>query len=265
MDLRAHRVEALVLRSIAYGDADAVVQLLTRGRGRIAVFVRGAKTSRKRFGGALELFGRIEALVAEREGQELWSLREARVVEGHAGLRDDLSRIAHAGYASELAHDLTRPGEPADGLFALLEEFLTRLSAGAARSGRLRAFELLALEAAGLAPELSACARCGSEVPEGRATFDPDAGGLTCTHCTIRTSGVALTHAARAALWQLRWGGLAAADAPQSADGSGRPADARAFEDAAAQAARPMALFLRHHLGRVLKSAAFLEQVGAPL
>ena len=31
MDLRAHRVEALVLRSIAYGEADAVVQLLTRG------------------------------------------------------------------------------------------------------------------------------------------------------------------------------------------------------------------------------------------
>ena len=258
-------MEALVLRSIAYGDADAVVQLLTRGRGRIAVFVRGAKTSRKRFGGALEPFGRIEALVSEREGQELWSLREARVVEGHRGLRDDLHRIAHAGYAAELSHDLTRAGEPADGLFALLEEFLTRLSSGAARSGRLRAFELLALEAAGLAPELSACARCGEEVPPGRATFDPDAGGLVCKNCISGTYGVALSHAARAALWQLRWGGLAAADAPQSADGSGRPADARAFEEAAAQAARPLSLFLRHHLGHALKSALFLEQVGAPL
>jgi DNA repair protein RecO (recombination protein O) len=67
MDLRAHRIEALVLRSIAYGDADAVVQLLTRGRGRIAAFVRGAKTSRKRFGGALEPFTRVEALGSERE------------------------------------------------------------------------------------------------------------------------------------------------------------------------------------------------------
>lgn len=264
MDLRAQKVEALVLRSIAYGDADAVVQLLTRGRGRIAVFVRGAKTSRKRFGGALEQFGRIEALVAEREGQELWSLREARVVEGHARLRDDLGRIAHAGYVCELAHDLTRAGEPADGLFTLLNDFLARLAAGAATSGRLRAFELLALEAAGLAPELSACARCGAEVPAGRATFDPEAGGLTCARCTRGTSGVALSHAARAAVWQLRWGGLAAADAPTSADGSGRPADARAFEDAAAQAARPLELFLRHHLGRALKSAAFIEQVGAP-
>ena len=264
MDLRAHRVEALVLRSIAYGDADAVVQLLVRGRGRIAAFVRGARTSRKRFGGALEPFGRIEALLAEREGQELWALREATVVEGHRKLRDDLPRIAHAGYACELAHDLTRAGEPADALFKLLEEFLTRLEAGAATSARLRAFELLALEASGLAPELAACARCGGEVLPGRATCDPDAGGLTCLGCSTRSGSVALTHAARAALSQLRWGGLAAADAPKSADGSGRAADARAFEAAAAEGSRPLALFIRHHLGRALKSADFIEQVGAP-
>lgn len=262
MDLRAHRVEALVLRAIAYGEADAVVQLLTRGRGRISAFVRGAKTSRKRFGGALEPFQRIEALVAEREGQELWALREARVIDGHARLRDDLHRIAHAGYAAELVHDLTRAGEPADALFTLLDDFLTRLAAGVATSARLRALELLALEAAGFAPELSACARCGAEVAPGKASFDPDAGGLICTNCTRRAHPLVLTHAARLALWQLRRG-LGAADEPVSADGSGRPADPRAFEDAAAQASRPLALFLQHHLGHKLRSVEFLAQVGA--
>src|SRR5204863_2292213 len=104
--------------------------------------------------------------------------------DGHGALRDDLHRIAHAGYAAELVHDLTRAGEPADKLFTLLDDFLTRLGAGAATSARLRAFQLLALEAAGLAPELSACARCGSEVAAGKASFDPDAGGLICANCT---------------------------------------------------------------------------------
>src|SRR5581483_4569309 len=101
VDLRAHRVDALVLRSIAYGEAEAVVHLLVRGRGRVAAFARGARRSRKRFGGALEPFQRIEALLAEKEGQELWARREARVVDGHGRLRDDLHRIAHAGYAAE--------------------------------------------------------------------------------------------------------------------------------------------------------------------
>ena len=71
MDLRAHRVDALVLRAIAYGEADAVVHLLVRGRGRISAFARGARSSRKRFGGALEPFQRVEALVAEMPGRIL--------------------------------------------------------------------------------------------------------------------------------------------------------------------------------------------------
>ena len=266
MDLRAHRVDALVLRAIAYGEADAVVHLLVRGRGRISAFARGARSSRKRFGGALEPFQRVEALVAEREGQELWALREARVVEGHPRLREDLHRIAHAGYAAELVHELTRAGQPADALFGLLEDFLTRLEAGVATSARLRGLELLALEAAGFAPELVACARCGSEIPHGRAGFDPDAGGVICAACASATRGtlLALAHGSRAALLQLRAGGLAAADAPRSADGSGRPADAAAFEDACAQAQRPLRLFLQHHVGRGMRSVEFLAQVGAP-
>jgi DNA repair protein RecO (recombination protein O) len=264
VDLRAQRVDALVLRAIAYGESDAVVHLLVLGRGRVSAFARGARSSRKRFGGALEPFQRVEALLSEREGQELWALREARVVEAHPRLREDLHRIAHAGYAAELVHDLTRAGQPADGLFALLEEFLTRLEAGAATSARLRALELLALEAAGFAPELRACARCGSEVPPGRAAFDPDAGGIICGSCGQPGMALALSHGARAALGQLKRGGLPAADAPTSADGSGRPADARAFEEACAQAQRPLRLFLQHHLGRALRSAEFLAQVGAP-
>jgi DNA repair protein RecO (recombination protein O) len=261
VDLRAHRVEALVLRSIPYGESDAVVHLLVLGHGRIPAFARGGRASRKRFGGALEVFTRIEALL--KEGPELWALREATVLEAHAGLRDDLHRIAHAGYAAELVHELTRAGEPADALFALLEDFLARLEKGPATSARLRALELLALAASGLAPELGACARCGGEVAPGRAAFDPDAGGTVCAKCVVH-GALLLTVGSRAALRQLRQLGLAAADAPLSADGSGRPADARAFEAAAAEAAAPLAAFLRHHLGRALGSAVFLDQVGAP-
>src|SRR5207244_1409512 len=172
-------------------------------------------------------------------------------------------RIAHAGYAVELVHDLTRPGEPADSLFSLLDDFLSRLEQGAATSARLRALELGALAASGLAPELAVCARCGGELAPGRVAFDPGAGGATCASCT-RSGATSLSSAARAALHQLRRGGLASADAPVSADGSGRPADPRGFEDAAAQSAKPLSAFLLHHLGRRLTSADFLQQVAAP-
>lgn len=255
-------MEGLVLRTIPYGDADLVVHLLVRGKGRVSAFARAAKSSQRRFGGALEAFHLVDALIADRSGSDLSILREARVVEPHARLREDLHRIAHAGYASEVAHDLTRAGEPADALLDLLLAFFGRLCSGSATSARLRAFELGALDAAGFAPELSACARCAAAVAPGRAPFDPDAGGLVCPRC-VKPSALILTHGARAALEQLQRAGLAAADAPLSADGSGRPADARAFEDAAAQAARPLTAFVAHHVGHALRAHQFLAQVGA--
>ncbi len=263
MDTRAERLSAIVLRTVAYGDSDLIAHLLVRGRGRVSAFARGARSSRRRFGAALEPFQLAEVLLAERPGQELWMLREATVIDAFPGLRDDLHRIAHAGYAAELAHELSRPAEPADGLFALLADFLRRLETGRATSARLRALELGALAAAGLSPELSACARCGVAVARGKAAFDPDAGGVACPRCA-HPGALLLTSGARAALAQLQEAGLGGADAPLSADGSGRPADSRAFEDACAQAARPLAAFLLHHLGRAPRSSGFAEKVGAP-
>ena len=263
MDVRAERLMAFVLRTHPYGDRDLVVHLLVQGRGRVAAFARGARPGSKRFAGALEAFQRVEVLLHERPGQELWMLREAMVVEAHAGLREDLHRIAHAGYGAELIHDLTRPAEPADRLFALLDDFLGRLCTSRPTSAMLRAFELGALDAAGLAPELSCCSRCGVHIAAGRAGFDPDAGGLVCVRCA-HPGSLALTPGARAALVQLQRRGLAGAQAPLSADGSDRPADARAFEEAASEAAHPLCAFIAHHLGRSLRSVRFAAQVGAP-
>gem|GEM_PF-6329058 len=64
MDLRTERFTALVLRALPYGESDQVVQMLARGRGRIAVFARGARSSKRRFGGALEPFQLCEILVS---------------------------------------------------------------------------------------------------------------------------------------------------------------------------------------------------------
>ena len=257
------RARALILRTFAYGESDLVVHLLVEGKGRVAAFARGARKSSKRFGGALEPFSLVEAIFSERRSADLLSLHETSLLEGYPGLRLDLGRLAHAGYAAELVHELTRAGEAADAFFALLADFLARLAHAAATSGRLRALELLALAAAGLSPELSRCSRCGEPVDQGRAQFDPSAGGVCCERCAA-PGALWLTHGARLLLEQLQRGGLRAADEPVSADGTGRTADARKFEEAAAQAGPALSAAIVHHLGRSLRSAGFIIEVGAP-
>jgi DNA repair protein RecO (recombination protein O) len=262
MDLRAERLHALVLKALPYGENDLVVHLLARGLGRVPAFARGARKSQKRFG-PIEPFQLCEVMLAPGKEGSLWQLRESSLVEAHEGLKGDLLRIAHAGYAAELCHDLAREGQPADALYETLEGFLSLLSRSAATSARLRALELLALEASGLSPELRSCARCGSALPAGSAVFDPGAGGLLCRRCAPSGRGL-LASGPRLALLQLQQRGFNGAEHPLSADGSGRAADGPAFEQAAAASAKAMAAFLTHHIGREMKSRGFLEQVGAP-
>ena len=48
------RTEAIVLRSIRYGEADRIVHLYTVAHGRLSAIAKGARRSRSRFGARLE-------------------------------------------------------------------------------------------------------------------------------------------------------------------------------------------------------------------
>ena len=42
---------AVIVRAVDYGEADRVVTLLTRARGKVSAIARGARKSRRRFAG----------------------------------------------------------------------------------------------------------------------------------------------------------------------------------------------------------------------
>jgi DNA repair protein RecO (recombination protein O) len=250
------KLTAIVLRAVDTGESDRVITLLTRERGKVSAFARGARASRRRFGGSLEPFTLVTAEVRERAASELLLLESVSPREAFGGIRTDLARIACAGYAAELARELVRDHEPHEDLFDLLGEYLRALAAAPARPAALRAFELGALRAAGLSPRLDACARCGGPLAEGRpARFDPGQGGVLCGACGPAASAghVSLSAAAAAALARLAEGGLAAAEAEPLAPPLGREA-----RDA-------LTAFVEHHLGRRLQARRFLEEIGPVL
>jgi DNA repair protein RecO (recombination protein O) len=250
------KLHAVVLRAVDYGESDRIVTLLTRERGKISAFARGARASRRRFGGALEPFTAVAAEARERAGSDLLGLDSVSVLRAHGGIRDDLARIACAGYAAELVRELVRDAEPHEDLFDLLVAYLGALDAAPARPAALRAFELGALRAAGLSPRLDACAACGAPLAQGvRARFDPAQGGALCTACAggAGPGAVTLSADALAALARLAAGGLAAAESATLAPAAGREA-----RDA-------LTRFIEHHLGRRLPARRFLDEIGPML
>jgi DNA repair protein RecO (recombination protein O) len=245
------KVEGIVLRVVDYGESDRIVTLLTRERGKLGAFARGARASKRRFSGLLEPFTLLSAELTDRRG-DLLGLESASALRAHGGIRTDLARIAVAGYATELTSELVRDAEPHPALFELLAELLAALDAGPARPASLRAFELGALAAAGYMPRLDVCARCGAGLPERPVRFDPGDGGLLCAGCEPAGGGglPSLSTETVAALRRLQAGGLVAA------------ATERLTPEAGREAREALTRFVEHLLGRRLASRKFLDEVG---
>jgi DNA repair protein RecO (recombination protein O) len=183
------KTEAVVLRSMRYGEADRILHLYTPARGRVSAIAKGVRRARSRFGGRLEPFFRIQAELHEGRG-ELLTVTGALTVDPHPRLRGDRRALDAAARACDAVGRLFETGEPHPGVFNLLCRQLGLLDeqagdAGegpraAGRSGSL-SFRLKLLLAAGLAPQLGACASCGE--PEHLVGFSGAAGGVVCASC----------------------------------------------------------------------------------
>jgi DNA repair protein RecO (recombination protein O) len=188
---RAVKTEAVVLRSMRYGEADRILHLYTPHRGRVGAIAKGVRRSRSRFGGRLEPFFRLRVELHEGRG-ELLTVTGADTVEGHGRLREDARALDAAARACDAVGRLFETSEPHPGVFNLLCRKLALLDeqAGAAkregarpiaaRAGSL-AFRLKLLLAAGLAPQLGACASCGEQ--DELIGFSGAAGGVVCGSC----------------------------------------------------------------------------------
>src|SRR5918912_2537793 len=154
--------EAVVLRSIRYGEADRVLHLYTRDRGRIGAMAKGVRRPKSRFGGRLEPLFRVNLVLHEGKG-ELCTVTSASTVNAHATLRDRHDALQRATQACDAVLRLFDSQEPNPAAYNLLchELMLLDTDPAAATRAQALAFRLKLLLAAGFLPELSSCAACG--------------------------------------------------------------------------------------------------------
>ena len=232
------KTEGVVLRSLRYGEADRILHVFTPHRGKLGAIAKGVRRARSRFGGRLEPFFRVELMLHEGRS-DLLTVTGAQTIEGHARLRADAACLDSASRACDAVTRLFDDGDPHPDVFNLLCHELALLDeddANATAANQV-AFRLKLLLAAGLAPQLAACATCGER--EHLSGFSGAAGGVVCGAC--EASAFALDEEAHSFMVQAL--GRPLAQAPQAAERAVRQADRAVLETAA------------HHAGVQLREA----------
>src|SRR5271155_4820580 len=100
MSSRAVKTEAVVLRSMRYGEADRIMHVYTPHRGRVGAIAKGVRRSRSRFGGRLEPFFHVRMELHEGRG-ELLTVTGAQTIDAHARLRTDAGALDGAARACD--------------------------------------------------------------------------------------------------------------------------------------------------------------------
>ncbi|MDH4170074.1 MAG: DNA repair protein RecO [Acidimicrobiia bacterium] len=235
-----YRDQGVILRTWKLGEADRILNILTRGNGKVRAVAKGVRKTRSKFGARLEPSSHVQLQLYGTRG-DLDIVTQVESIDRFPDLRDDFDRFGRASAMLEAVDQLAQEREVNEALYLMLVRALRTLSdldSPLVVAGFF--WKVLALE--GFEPFLDACVSCHQEGP--LVAFDLDTGGALCTACR---RGRALSPAALELL-QLILGG-------QLGEALARPTTAATAEvDHLATDA------MEHHLERRLRSLGVLGQ-----
>src|ERR1700687_400998 len=249
MASRTYRAEAIVLRTVDFGEADRILVLFSRHFGKLHVVAKRIRRAWSRMAGHANPLRHASYQLAR--GRELDVLTGAETRAVYPSLRDDLMRIAAGWYVAELTDRFTVEHEPSAPLFDLLETALRHLDAGHIPGLVCRWFDLHLLDRAGFRPELYQCVACREPLQERQNAWSAAAGGALCASCAARTSQLGLTVRALEALRYLLQSDFAGA------------AQLRGDGPRAGALEHHMRYFVQHVIDREITAARLLDEIRA--
>ena len=178
-------VTGLVLSSVNIGETDRRIVLLTREKGKISAFARGAVKPRNPLVSATQAFTFGEFFVYT--GRNSYTITGAEVKNHFPGLVKDIEKYYYAAYLCEIAEQYTRENLNAEHELLLLFQSLRTLEKGIIPNELIRyIYEWRMLYINGEYPVLDRCLRCGAtDNPFG---LDVKKHGLVCQSCMEKES-----------------------------------------------------------------------------
>jgi DNA repair protein RecO (recombination protein O) len=185
MNARMHCcTEAIVLKSMDYGESDRIVTFYTLEYGKIKGIAKGARKSKRRFANALEPFSHSQLNFLRKNQTSLDFIEGCDVFSHFPEIRSNLEKTLAASYIIDLMDKFMPDQKKSEASFHLLHDFLFFLENKPFSEATLRFFELRLLGISGYAPVLDYCLNCKAPMEDKKTyLFDMVKGGLVCNTC----------------------------------------------------------------------------------
>jgi DNA repair protein RecO (recombination protein O) len=185
------QTDAVVLHVATYLESSLLLRLATREAGVQSVVARGARSSKKRFGTAVDLFAEGQAQIQIKPGRDLHALHGFDVTVARPALALDLGRFTAASAVAEVVLRLVHE-EAAPAVYDTLVAGLDRLAAAPPEhtSGVTTGVLWQLVAEVGFRPTLDRCAECHTLLPaELDVRFLGNVGGALCVSCARQLPG----------------------------------------------------------------------------
>ncbi len=195
----------LVLREVAYREADMMLTVLTESGGKISAAARGVRRKSSKMSAAVQSLAFSEFSFYENSGRV--TVNEAEPIELFFELRSDLVKFALASYFAELL-EVTADAEVENPELIRLGLNSFYALAKLNKEPRLikAAFELRIARYAGYTPGLGVCPACGKK-PQ-YAAFSLENGAVYCATCPEPGKAVPVDDGVIAAMQHILYGDL---------------------------------------------------------
>lgn len=149
------RTEAVVLRSLDYGETSQIVTLLTHEKGKLGVMAKGARRTKSTFGATLQPMAYTQVVFYYKPTRELQILSESSHVESFHRLRRNLQSITVGLRIVELIDALVEEEAPQPQVLGLTVRALRRLNRTDERAANLWPYvQLRVAKLLGIAPAI---------------------------------------------------------------------------------------------------------------
>lgn len=184
--MNQEKVIGMVLSATPVGDYDKRLLILTKERGKIAAFAKGARRPNCALLASSQpfVFGSFQLY----QGRNSYTVSAAEVSNYFEGLRDNFEAACYGFYFCEFAEYLSRENMEASDFLKLLYQTMKALIKNTIDFALIRyIFELKMMAFNGEAPQVFECVKCASHTPGH--VFYPGSGGLLCNSCAASGKG----------------------------------------------------------------------------